>query len=72
VIVLDEEGRHVISLLSGHVGNANQWTRDLARALHSDPVITTATDTEGKLGLDEFAYQGKAHLPKLQGGNQDL
>ena len=47
VVVLDEQANHVISLLSGHVGGANGLTRQLATALGSDPVITTATDTEG-------------------------
>lgn len=55
VLVLDERGRHVISLLSGHVGGANQLTYDLATAIEADPVITTATDTEKKLAPDMLA-----------------
>ena len=55
VVVLDEQARHVISLLSGHVGGANALTRQLAAALGSDPVITTATDVEGKVAPDAIA-----------------
>ncbi|MCI6100722.1 MAG: cobalamin biosynthesis protein [Selenomonas sp.] len=55
VVVLDEQTRHVISLLSGHVGGANALTRQLAAALGSDPVITTATDVEGKVAPDAIA-----------------
>lgn len=55
VLVLDERARHVISLLSGHVGGANMLTRQLALALGSDAVITTATDVEGMLAPDAVA-----------------
>ena len=55
VVVLDECGRHVISLLSGHVGGANDLTRYLADALHSDAVITTATDMHDLLAPDVIA-----------------
>lgn len=55
VLVMDERAQHVISLLSGHVGGANLLTQNLARALHADPVLTTATDVEGKLAPDVVA-----------------
>lgn len=57
VVVLDERGRHVISLLSGHVGGANRLTRSLAAALGAEPVITTATDVEGLLAPDALATE---------------
>lgn len=55
VLVLDDQGQHVISLLSGHVGQGNHWSRTLAAMIGATPVITTATDLAGRLGLDEFA-----------------
>ncbi len=57
VVVLDEQARHVISLLSGHVGGANALARQLAAALDADPVITTATDVEGLAAPDAVAAQ---------------
>ena len=42
VLVLDEGGRFVIPLLSGHVGGANDLARFLARATGAEAVITTA------------------------------
>ncbi|MGV0168746.1 cobalt-precorrin 5A hydrolase [Furfurilactobacillus sp. WILCCON 0119] len=57
VLVVDEQAHHVISLLAGHMGGANDWTVRLAEALASDPVITTATDTEGVQALDVLARE---------------
>lgn len=55
IVVLDERGNHVISLLSGHIGGANSLTRDIAHYLGTVPVITTATDVNEVAALDEIA-----------------
>jgi len=55
VLVVDEKGKHVISLLSGHLGGANQLTIKLANIIGSVPVITTATDINSKYGIDCLA-----------------
>ena len=62
VVVIDERGRHVISLLSGHVGGANALTRYLAGVLGADPVITTATDVNELSALDTLAVQLDADM----------
>ncbi|MCY3030025.1 MULTISPECIES: cobalt-precorrin 5A hydrolase [Aerococcus] len=56
VLVLDEGGQHVISLLAGHFGRANHYARLLAKELPSQAVITTATDSQGRLGIDDLAF----------------
>ena len=57
VIVMDEKANHVISLLSGHLGGANQVTLKIAELLDSNPVITTATDTQNVVALDNIAKE---------------
>ena len=55
VLVIDERGQNVISLLSGHVGRANELTVEVAKAINANPVITTATDVAGKFSVDAVA-----------------
>lgn len=57
VVVMDERANHVISLLSGHLGGANQVTLKIAELLDSNPVITTATDTQNVVALDNIAKE---------------
>lgn len=57
VLVMDEKGRHVIPLLSGHVGGAVQLAKELASETGGEAVITTATDVQGKFAADVFAVK---------------
>jgi cobalt-precorrin 5A hydrolase len=57
VIVMDEKGKNVISLLSGHLGGANDITIDIAEKLNSNPVITTASDVNNTLAVDTLAVK---------------
>ena len=54
VICIDSFGHHVISVLSGHVGGANELTVRLSEVLGVDPVITTQSDNAGLWPLDTF------------------
>ncbi len=55
VLVIDDNGKFVISLLSGHIGGANGFTREIAHMISAEPVVTTATDIGGKFSPDSFA-----------------
>ena len=55
VLIIDENGQHVISLLSGHLGGANELAIKIADMIQGESVITTATDINNKLGIDCLA-----------------
>ena len=57
VLVSDENGKYVISLMSGHAGGANRLSLVLAEALGAQPVITTATDGRNLFAVDVFAVE---------------
>lgn len=57
VVVIDDQARHCIALLSGHAGGANFYTQRIANMTGADPVITTASDLEGKFAVDVFARE---------------
>lgn len=57
VVVMDQNGRHVVSLLSGHLGGANDLATVVAQLVGGVAVITTATDTEKLPSLDLVAVE---------------
>jgi cobalamin biosynthesis protein CbiG len=65
VVVVDEGGRFAVSLLSGHLGGANELAHRVAEALGGTPVITTATDIQGLPALDLLAAQAGLVIENL-------
>jgi cobalt-precorrin 5A hydrolase len=57
VVVMDDAGRFAISLLSGHLGGANELAERCAFATGARPVITTATDTNDLPSFDMLAKE---------------
>ncbi|MDI9623283.1 MAG: cobalamin biosynthesis protein [Methanothermobacter sp.] len=55
IIVMDDAGKHVISLISGHLGGANDLALKIANLINARPVITTSTDVHGYMGIDALA-----------------
>ena len=55
VVCIDSLGQHVISVLSGHVGGANDLTREIASIIGGHEVITTQSDCAGLWALDTLA-----------------
>ena len=57
VVCIDSFGLNVISVLSGHIGGANDLTRHIAAHLGAHEVITTQSDNAGLWPLDTLDKQ---------------
>lgn len=57
ILVMDTNGEFVISLLSGHLGGANDAARLVAKRLDAQAVITTGTDVKGTMAVDVLAQK---------------
>ena len=57
VVCIDSCGLNVISVLSGHIGGANDLTRHIAAHLGAHEVITTQSDNAGLWPLDTLDKQ---------------
>jgi cobalt-precorrin 5A hydrolase len=67
VVVVDEAGQFAISLLSGHLGGANDLAREVAQLLDGTPVITTASEVRGLPALDVLASRLGLSIENLAG-----
>lgn len=66
VVVVDDQGRYVIPILSGHIGGANELARKIAAFIGAIPVITTATDGAGRFSCDVWAVQNNCTISSMQ------
>ncbi len=55
VVCVDSLGLNAISVLSGHIGGANDLSREVAGLIGAREVITTQSDNAGLWALDTFA-----------------
>ena len=66
VITVDDHANFVISLLSGHLGGANEECKKIANGIGAISVITTASDVGGKIAVDTLSQKIKAKLESLE------
>lgn len=55
ILCVDSTGRFVVSVLSGHIGGANDWARRVAAITGGEAVVTTQSDNTGLWALDTLA-----------------
>ncbi|SEA35467.1 cobalt-precorrin 5A hydrolase [Desulfuromusa kysingii] len=60
VVVVDVGARHVVSLLSGHEGGANDLAIRVANIIDAEPVISTTTEAVKDLIIGVGCRRGKA------------
>lgn len=65
VLVMDDTAKHVVSLLSGHLGGANEWAHAIAGITGAVAVITTATDCNGVWAVDNFAVKNRLRIADI-------
>ena len=66
VVVCDENGAQVISLVGGHIAGANRLARKVAAVTGGRAIITTATDTRGLVAFDELAARQEWQIKNPQ------
>lgn len=52
VVCIDDGGNFAISLLSGHLGGADELTLKISRLIKSQPIITSSSTVLNKLSID--------------------
>ncbi len=62
VVVMDELGRYVIPILSGHLGGANEAAARFAQTTGAELVLTTATDINGQFAVDVWSKYAGCHI----------
>ncbi|MCK5780076.1 MAG: cobalt-precorrin 5A hydrolase [Psychrilyobacter sp.] len=66
VITSDEDGQFIVSLLSGHLGGANELASEIAKIIGGVAVISTASDVSGTIAVDTIAMKLEAKLKDLE------
>lgn len=62
VLVMDEKGKYIIPLLSGHIGGAVDLAYTIAKCTNGTVVTTTATDVQNKFAVDVFARHNRLRI----------
>lgn len=66
VIVIDDLGKYTISLLSGHIGGANELTLKISDVLKNKAIITTASDGREIDAIDVFAKRNNFYIEDME------
>ena len=67
VIVMDEFGRFVVPILSGHLGGANAAAAGIAELIEAQLVLTTATDINDNFAVDVWSKYVGCRIVDVRG-----
>lgn len=65
-VVIDDGANFAIPILSGHIGGANDYCKIISAKTGAVPVITTATDINGKFAVDSFAKKNNLFICSMK------
>ncbi|XRO74624.1 cobalt-precorrin 5A hydrolase [Methanocaldococcus sp. 28A] len=63
-VVVCSENKELIPLLSNHLGGGNYFSKLIANNINGRVIFTTATDVNGKIGIDELSKLLFLETPK--------
>jgi cobalt-precorrin 5A hydrolase/precorrin-3B C17-methyltransferase len=66
IVVLDETGKYAISLLSGHIGGANDLAKEISAFLGGDAIITTSSDVNNLTAIDLWAAENNLVIENME------
>lgn len=66
VVVVDVSNNYSISLISGHIGGANDLALEVSKILNNTHIITTATDNLGVVAPDMIAIKNSLVIESLK------
>lgn len=66
IVVVDERGQFVYSLLSGHLGGGNNLAKEISEITGGIPVISTASDVTNKIAVDTIAMEIDGQIKDLK------
>lgn len=66
VVVVDDLGKFSISLLSGHLGGANELAQWIGEKINTIPVITTASDNRKIEAVDLFVEKNNYYIEDMK------
>lgn len=66
VVVIDETGKYAVSLLSGHIGGANELAKEIADFLGGKAIITTASDVNNLTAIDLWAAENNFVIENME------
>lgn len=70
IVVVDDLGRFSISLVSGHLGGANDLALRLSEILECQAVITTASEGRNIEAIDMFAKNNGLYIESMEAAKQ--